>query len=57
MWKGGKECVLLGRTIVKSNMDEKASIMTWIDKDNLTMVSAGVDVERYGDRLTKRLWI
>jgi len=26
-------------------MDEKAGIMTWIDKDNLEMVSAGVKVE------------
>jgi len=26
-------------------MDEKAGIMTWVDKDNLEMVSAGVEVE------------
>lgn len=43
--KGGKECVLLGKTILKSTMDEKAGIMTWVDKDNLEMVSAGVEVE------------
>jgi len=43
--KGGKECVLLGKTILKSTMDEKAGIMTWVDKDNLEMVSAGVAVE------------
>ena len=43
--KGGKECVLLGKTILKSTMDEKAGIMTWIDKDNLEMISAGVEVE------------
>ena len=43
--KGGKECVLLGKTILKSTMGEKAGIMTWVDKDNLEMVSAGVEVE------------
>jgi hypothetical protein len=43
--KGDKECVLLGKTILKSTMDEKAGIMTWIDKDNLEMVSAVVQVE------------
>ena len=43
--KGGKECVLLGKTILKSTMDEKAGIMTWVDKDNLEIVSAGVDAE------------
>lgn len=43
--KGGKECVLLGKTILKSSMDEKAGIMTWVDKDILELVSAGVEVE------------
>ena len=43
--KGGKECVLLGKTILKSTMDEKAGIMTWVDKNNLELVSAGVEVE------------
>ena len=43
--KGGKECVLLGRTILKSAMDEKEGIMTWVDKDNLEMISAGVKVQ------------
>jgi len=43
--KGGKECVLLGKTILKSTMDEKAGIMTWVDKDNLEIISSGVEVE------------
>lgn len=43
--KGGKECVLLGKTILKSSMDEKPGIMTWVDKDILELVSAGVEVE------------
>jgi hypothetical protein len=43
--KGGKECVLLGKTILKSTMDEKAGIMTWVDKENLKLISAGVEVE------------
>ena len=43
--KGGKECVLLGKTILKGTMDEKAGIMTWIDKDNLMMISAGLEAE------------
>lgn len=43
--KGGKECVLLGKTILKNSMDEKAGIMTWVDKDILELVSAGVEVE------------
>ena len=43
--KGGKECVLLGRTVLKSNMDEKDGIMTWADKDILDLVSKGVEVE------------
>ncbi|MGI5872952.1 MAG: N-acetylmuramoyl-L-alanine amidase [Bacillota bacterium] len=43
--KGGKECVLLGKTILKNSMDEKPGIMTWVDKDILELVSAGVEVE------------
>lgn len=43
--KGGKQCVLLGKTILKSTMDEKAGIMTWVDKDHLTLISWGIDVE------------
>lgn len=43
--KGGKECVLLGRTILKDTMEEKAGILTWVDKDNLEMISAGVEIE------------
>jgi len=43
--KGGKKCVLFGKTILKSTMDEKAGIMTWVDKDNLEMVSAGEEAE------------
>jgi len=43
--KGDKECVLLGKTILKSTMDEKAGVMTWVAKDNLDMISAGVEVE------------
>lgn len=38
--KGGKECVLLGRTIIKDTKDEKDGIMTWIDKDCLTVISS-----------------
>lgn len=38
--KGGKECVLLGRTILKGSMDEKDGIMTWVDKDCLTVISS-----------------
>jgi len=43
--KGGKACVLLDKTILKNTMDEKAGIMTWVDIDNLEMVSAGVEVQ------------
>ncbi|WP_198135379.1 hypothetical protein [Alkaliphilus metalliredigens] len=28
--KGGKECVLLGRTILKSTMDEKAGFKSYL---------------------------
>ena len=43
--KGGKECVLLGRTILKGTKDEKDGIMTWVDKDILELVSKGIEVE------------
>lgn len=43
--KGGKECVLLGRTILKCSMDEKDGIMTWVDKEILDLVNKGVKVK------------
>jgi N-acetylmuramoyl-L-alanine amidase len=43
--KGGKACVLLGKKISKEKWDDSPGIMTWVDKDLLTMISEGVEVE------------
>ena len=43
--KGGKTCVLLGKKINKSNWEDSAGIMTWIDKDFLNLISKGVKAD------------
>ena len=35
VFKGGKECVLLGRKVDKESGVESAGIMSWIDRDNV----------------------
>jgi len=39
VYKGGKPCVLLGRKVHKTTEIESAGIMTWVDKDELTLIS------------------
>lgn len=43
--KGGKTCVLLGKKINKSNWEDSAGIMTWVDKDFLNLISKGVKAD------------
>ncbi len=40
VYKGGKECVLLGKKVDKKTKDDSNGIMTWIDKDNLILISS-----------------
>jgi len=43
--KGGKACVLLGKKISKENGDDSPGIMTWVDKDFLSIISKGAEAE------------
>src|SRR5690606_25843071 len=44
--KGGKPCVLLGKTIGKNNGKESNGIMSWIDKDALTLINSSTKTEK-----------
>ena len=44
--KGGKSCVLLGKTIGKNNGKESAGIMSWIDKDDLRVINSSSKTEK-----------
>ncbi len=44
--KGGKPCVLLGKTIGKNNGKESAGIMSWIEKDALTLINSSTKTEK-----------
>lgn len=44
--KGGKPCVLLGKTIGKNNGKKSEGIMSWIDKDALTVINSSTKTEK-----------
>lgn len=44
--KGGKTCVLLGKKVDKKNGRESAGIMSWIDKDALTVINSSSKAEK-----------
>ncbi|MEK3988464.1 MULTISPECIES: N-acetylmuramoyl-L-alanine amidase [Robertmurraya] len=44
--KGGKSCVLLGKKVDKKNGRESAGIMSWIDKDALTLINSSTKTEK-----------
>ncbi|CAI9390230.1 MULTISPECIES: N-acetylmuramoyl-L-alanine amidase [Bacillaceae] len=44
--RGGKTCVLLGKTIGKNNGKESTGIMSWIDKDALTLINSSTKTEK-----------
>lgn len=44
--KGGKTCVLLGKKVDKKNGRESAGIMSWIDKDALTVINSSSKTEK-----------